>query len=236
MIEANADDARAILIAAGARDEDVRVEQTRGGWLVAWRGVGAGATDASDATMDTPQEVAEALVRARVDAPDSKTPEIGLSTPKNVMETTPEGYDSDVDDYGEGAEPFLIATEGDADGDPIEEPAPTFMFGDHLPTDRLVRQGQIAEHAQALIEEARDLVGWSDAEYGDLHSYVVSNLDKATGAFVGGDGGRYGRFVTMSEVEARVRRIVAVRDAMLAFIRDAGREAVATFEIEADWP
>lgn len=215
--QANPDLARALLIDAGFADEDIFIKQAGPGWLVSVRGLGSGATDGTDETMDTPQEVAEAIAAAFA--------ERAAPVP--------------IDDYGGGAEPVLTATFGDGlEAKLVDEPEAetTFVFGDHLPTDRLVRQGQVADHAARLIAEMRELVNWDNAEFAAAQSHVVTHMNQATGAYMGGNAGLYDRFVTLSEAQNRIRAIEAVRDEKIDFLLIADREAVVTFDYEAGWP
>lgn len=136
----DAEEARAILLAAGADPDAVRVEQTSIGWLVAWRGVGAGATDQTNQTMDTPQEVALAIVAAlpkNSAAPPSRTPSAAsepasddippsdagaLAEPEEAVETPQ--YESDGE-TGEEAE-----TEADAPAVDSSRAAEELLGGD----------------------------------------------------------------------------------------------------------
>jgi len=108
-----------------------------------------------------------------------------------------------------------------------------FIFGDNLAHDRLVRIGQLAEQANALLDAAK--AGYSDAEHDAVRSHVVTNMN-AAGAYVGGDQAMFDRFIALETVTARVRRIERYRDERQDFIRSADREAVAAFEPAAGWP
>ena len=118
--------------------------------------------------------------------------------------------------------------------EPVAEPGSQFIFGDNLATDRLVRQGQIVDVADRLIQETRAAVTYDADEFANLQGEIVSNLD-AAGSFTG-DPARYQRFVELSDAQSHVRQIEQERDTKVSFIRTAEREAVATFDPEADWP
>lgn len=115
------------------------------------------------------------------------------------------------------------------------EPAPSgaFIFGDNLAHDRIIRIGQLSEHASALIEAAK--AGYSDSEHDALRSHVVTNMNEA-GAYVGGRQDLFDRFIALEAVTGLVRRIEIFRDLRQDFVRSADREAVAAFEPEAGWP
>lgn len=106
------------------------------------------------------------------------------------------------------------------------------IFGDNLPMQRMLLIGRIAEIALERCEAARG--DWSDDEFRDLQSYVVSNLD-AAGGFVG-DADRYDKFVRLSDIQSTVRRIEAEQVKRVTFIRAASREEVATYDPEDGWP
>ena len=114
-----------------------------------------------------------------------------------------------------------------------EHAAGAFIFGDNLAHDRIIRIGQLSEHANTLIDAAK--VGYSDAEHDAVRSHVVSNLNEA-GAYVGGNQALFDRFIELESLTARVRRIEIYRDQRQDFIRSADREAVASFEPETGWP
>lgn len=115
------------------------------------------------------------------------------------------------------------------------EPAPSgaFIFGDNLAHDRIIRIGQLSEHANALIDAAK--AGYSDNEHDALRSHVVTNMN-AAGAYVGGDQALFDRFIALETVTGLVRRIEIFRDARQDFVRAADRDAVAAFEPESGWP
>lgn len=142
----------------------------------------------------------------------------------------------DETDY---ADPFLLEAEPQAeapvDDHDSENSAPTYVFGDNLANDRLIRQGQISEKAEQLISAIELAVDEGDSEFSDLQAYVVSNLD-ASGIFVGLDHGKYNRFVDLSEARRRKEVIARVRSEKIAYIRTAERAEVAAFDPEADWP
>lgn len=168
--------------------------------------------------------------------------------------------DSSGNDYPEAADldlPALPAVEGadaefeeisdddplalpepdpeDFDPEPVEEEqAGAFIFGDNLANDRLMRQGQIANHAAFLIAMARETSNFDADEFSDLQGYVVSNLD-AAGAFTG-EQAKYARFVELSDIQAYINAVAAARDEKVDYIRTANHEQVATFDPEADWP
>ncbi len=97
-----------------------------------------------------------------------------------------------------------------------------------------MRQGQIVDVADRLIQETRAAVTYDADEFANLQGEIVSNLD-AAGSFTG-DPARYQRFVELSDAQSHVRQIEQERDTKVSFIRTAEREAVATFDPEADWP
>lgn len=164
------------------------------------------------------------------DIPDASDTEEPTFSPENDPLGPPA-----ADDYGTGQDPLLTYTEGDEADEPIDEPKPQFIFGDNLATDRLVRIGQIAEHARTLIAETRAAIGWDGDEFAALQGYVVSHLNES-GAFVGSDAAAFERFMRLSDAQRRERAIEIVRDEKQDHIRAAGHEAVAMFDVSADWP
>lgn len=114
-----------------------------------------------------------------------------------------------------------------------EHAAGAFIFGDNLAHDRIIRIGQLSEHANTLIDAAK--VGYSDAEHDAVRSHVVTHMNEA-GAYVGGNQALFDRFIELESLTARVRRIEIYRDQRQDFIRSADREAVASFEPETGWP
>ena len=131
----------------------------------------------------------------------------------------------------EGLEPV----DEEADTEDSDADASKYIFGDNLANDRLFRQGQITDKAELLIEQVTATVDGGDSDFADLQAYVVSNLN-AAGAFVGQDQDKYRRFVELSDAKNRVAKIQQARAEKISFIRTAEREAVATFDPEADWP
>lgn len=114
-----------------------------------------------------------------------------------------------------------------------EHAAGAFIFGDNLAHDRIIRIGQLSEHANTLIDAAK--VGYSDAEHIFVHSHVVTNMNEA-GAYVGGRQDLFDRFIELEAVTSRIRRIEMHRDERQDFIRSADREAVAAFDPSQGWP
>lgn len=148
----------------------------------------------------------------------------------------PQPYEAGAD-----ADPFALPEPEPMDFIPEEtkreEHGPgAFIFGDNLAHDRLVRQGELTNHAADLIASVRVAAGWSDAEFVDLNNHVVSNLDKGTGAYTGGAHDKYARFVEMSEAQSRVRRIEASRDERVSAMRTATREEVVACNPLEGWP
>jgi hypothetical protein len=165
-----------------------------------------------------------------------------------VAATFNEPLDADFEDASDlGAE--LLDDEAFAHGelpapDPLDfapdeiEPEPehspgAFIFGDNLAHDRIVRIGQLSEHATELIAAAK--AGYSDSEHDAVRSHVVTNLNEA-GAYVGGNPKLFDRFIELETVTARIRRIEIYRDERQDFIRSADREAVASFDPSQGWP
>lgn len=123
--------------------------------------------------------------------------------------------------------------------DPIKHPEPpsagAFIFGDSLDHDRLIRQGQIQNHADMLADAVRAQTGFNDNEFHAVQSHVVTNLNQA-GAYTGGDEALYARFVALSETRARLSYIDAHRKTQIDFIRQANHQQVSEFDPTEGWP
>tara|TARA_R110000868_G_scaffold300642_3_gene561094 strand:- start:5922 stop:6974 length:1053 start_codon:yes stop_codon:yes gene_type:complete len=118
--------------------------------------------------------------------------------------------------------------------EPEPEHSPgAFIFGDNLAHDRIIRIGQLSEHATDLIAAAKS--GYSDNEHDAVRSHVVTNMNEA-GAYVGGRQDLFDRFIELETVTGLIRRIEIYRDERQDFIRSADRDAVAAFEPAAGWP
>ena len=127
---------------------------------------------------------------------------------------------------GEELGPDIVAAEDETAGG-------AFIFGDNLGHDRIVRIGQLAEHANVLIDACKQ--GYSENEHNAVRSHVVTNMNEA-GAYIGGDQGLFDRFIRLEAVVAKVRLIETYRDAQQDYIRSAMHAEVAAFDPGAGWP
>lgn len=111
-------------------------------------------------------------------------------------------------------------------------------FGDDLPTMRLKKMGRLAQIAAEKVAGELAFVNWSDDEFNAVQSHVVSNLNKATGAYTGDRQDLYNRFVELSEAQAMIATINRHRDQSIAYINaaDTPRLMVEQFDPETGWP
>lgn len=215
-------------------------------------------------TPDDPVEAARVLVRlhsrsisvADTIEPEEKTcEEIDAQTsemaedqaPVDLQTETPCSADGDLGsdildaDYDEAALglPAPEPEPEDFSPDEIEHSEPAagaFIFGDSLDHDRLIRQGQIWNHADMLVDALKAQTSWNESEFQAVQSHVVTHLDKFTGVYTGGDDGLYKRFVELSETRARLSYIEAHRDAQISYIRHANHQQVSEFDPMDGWP
>ena len=162
------------------------------------------------------------LVESILDADFEETPDLGA-----------ELLDDEAFAHGElpAPDPLDFAPD-EIEPEPEHSPG-AFIFGDNLAHDRLVRIGQLTEHANTLLDAAK--AGYSDNEHDALRSHVVTNMNEA-GAYVGGRQDLFDRFIALEGVTGLVRRIEMYRDERQDFIRSADRDAVAAFEPSVGWP
>lgn len=181
-----------------------------------------------DASRDDEQSAGEVSARGLPEVAGV----VGDSTPSLGAEI----LDADYDEAALG----LPAPElEDFAPDPIKHPEPpgagAFIFGDSLDHDRLIRQGQIWNHADMLIDALKAQTGWNQAEFNAVQSHIVTHLDGA-GSYVGGNSDLYSRFVTLSDVQAKLRYIEMHRDDQISFIRQANHQQVSEFDPTEGWP
>ena len=181
-----------------------------------------------DASRDDEQSAGEVSARGLPEVAGV----VGDSTPSLGAEI----LDADYDEAALG----LPAPElEDFAPDPIKHPEPpgagAFIFGDSLDHDRLIRQGQIQNHADMLADAVRAQTGFNDNEFHAVQSHVVTNLNQA-GAYTGGDEAVYARFVALSETRARLSYIDAHRKTQIDFIRQANHQQVSEFDPTEGWP
>ena len=99
--------------------------------------------------------------------------------------------------------------------------------------------GLVSTHAAILTAEIEAASGEQEGEYADLQSFVVTNLDKHTGAFTLQDAPslmRYHRWSELDATRAAVRTIDRVRKERTAFLLSAERPEIEAFDPAAGSP
>ena len=189
--------------------------------------------------VDTQTSEAPAAKDARSVVEASREYDDEAITPAHSIRAVDLGADILDAEYDEAALGLPAPELEDFAPDPIKHPEPpgagAFIFGDSLDHDRLIRQGQIQNHADMLADAVRAQTGFNDNEFHAVQSHVVTNLNQA-GAYTGGDEALYARFVALSETRARLSYIDAHRKTQIDFIRQANHQQVSEFDPTEGWP
>lgn len=123
--------------------------------------------------------------------------------------------------------------------DEIEHPESAqdrFIGLDDLDRVRSLRIGDVATEALRLTTMIEQAVSEQEGEFSNIQAYVVSNLDKHTGAFTPQDDTSrvtYGRFLELSSARSKTALIDARRKDATAFLIAAGRDDVVSFDVAA---
>lgn len=161
-------------------------------------------------------------------------------------------FDADYEEAGEGlgaellddeafAKPALDAPEPEDfapdEMPPVKPPVQDRFIGlDDLDRVRKLRIGDVAAEAAILIEAIERSVSEKTGEHQALTSFVVTNLDKFTGAFTLQDAASlasYKRWVDLDAAHGQISVIDLRRKEATAFLLTADREAVVNFNVEA---
>ena len=117
-----------------------------------------------------------------------------------------------------------------------EAPQDRFIGLDDLDRVRSLRIGDVATEALRLTTMIEQAVSEQEGEFSNIQAYVVSNLDKHTGAFTPQDDASratYGRFLELSSARSKIAKIDARRKDATAFLIAAGRDEVVSFDVQA---
>ena len=117
-----------------------------------------------------------------------------------------------------------------------EAPQDRFIGLDDLDRVRSLRIGDVATEALRLTTLIERAVSEQEGEFSNIQAYVVSNLDKHTGAFTPQDDASratYGRFLELSSARSKIAKIDARRKDATAFLIAAGRDDVVSFDVRA---
>lgn len=153
-----------------------------------------------------------------------------------IAETEALFAEGEIEDYTLDPPALEGAAPADADfSEPGEDDSPTYVFGDNLGNDRLVRIGQITEYADALIADVWAAANAQPDEHSTARAHVVTHLN-ASGAYVGPSPEIFSRFVELETANAKVSAINTAKADKIAFIRVANHAQVEAFDVEADWP
>lgn len=117
-----------------------------------------------------------------------------------------------------------------------EAPQDRFIGLDDLDRVRSLRIGDVATEALRLTTMIEQAVSEQEGEFSTIQAYVVSNLDKHTGAFTPQDDASrktYGRFLELSSARSKIALIDARRKDATAFLIAAGRDEVVGFDVQA---
>lgn len=117
-----------------------------------------------------------------------------------------------------------------------EAPQDRFIGLDDLDRVRSLRIGDVATEALRLTTLIEQAVSEQEGEFSNIQAYVVSNLDKHTGAFTPQDEASratYGRFLELSSARSKIALIDARRKDATAFLIAAGRDEVVNFDVQA---
>ena len=107
---------------------------------------------------------------------------------------------------------------------------------DDLGHVRSLRIGDVATEALRLTTMIEEIVSEQEGEFATIQAYVVSNLDKHTGAFTPQDDASkqtYGRFLELSSARSKIALIDTRRKDATAFLIKASRDEVVSFDVEA---
>lgn len=140
-------------------------------------------------------------------------------------------------------DPLLLA-EPEGEAPATDEPEPLtgldrFIGLDDLDRVRKLRIGDVAAAAALRIAAIEQEVNEREGEYAIVQGFVVTNLDKHTGAFTLQDDASKAtahRYYELDAARARVANIDRVRKEATAFLLEATREEVEAFDPEAGWP
>lgn len=133
----------------------------------------------------------------------------------------------------------LTAAEHDAilsEGAKPDAPQDRFIGLDDLDRVRSLRIGDVATEALRLTTMIEEAVSEQEGEFSNIQAYVVSHLDKHTGAFTPQDEASiatYGRFLELSSARSKIALIDARRKDATAFLIAAGRDDVVNFDVKA---
>lgn len=117
-----------------------------------------------------------------------------------------------------------------------EAPQDRFIGLDDLDRVRSLRIGDVATEALRLTTLIEQAVSEQEGEFANIQAYVVSHLDKHTGAFTPQDDASrqtYGRFLELSMARSKIALIDARRKDATAFLIAAGRDEVVGFDVQA---
>lgn len=117
-----------------------------------------------------------------------------------------------------------------------EPPQDRFIGLDDLDRVRSLRIGDVATEALRLTTLIEQAVSEQEGEFSNIQAYVVSHLDKHTGAFTPQDDASratYGRFLELSSARSKIALIDARRKDATAFLLRADREQVLSFGVAA---
>ena len=117
-----------------------------------------------------------------------------------------------------------------------EAPQDRFIGLDDLDRVRSLRIGDVATEALRLTTMIEQAVSEQEGEFSNIQAYVVSNLDKHTGAFTPQDDASratYGRFLELSSARSKIALIDARRKDATALLIAAGRDEVVSFDVQA---
>lgn len=141
-----------------------------------------------------------------------------------------EPLDAEFDDYGDGADPLLTYTEGDADDATAQEPdGPVAYFSDDIRTIQLAklgRLGQIARERKAALQE-----GWTVEEFASLQNLIM-RIDRGEAP---DDPEARARFLAISERSRAMNAVDAFKGQREAELEAADRDGVMAFDPEAGW-
>lgn len=128
-----------------------------------------------------------------------------------------------------------------ADEDPPPQGQDRFIGLDDLDRVKRLRIGDVAAAAAFRVAAIEEVAAEKAGEYAAIQAYVVTNLDKHTGAFTPQDDtsvATYHRFIALDEARRKIAGVEKHRKEATAYLLsdERTREEIVAFDPESGWP
>ena len=114
--------------------------------------------------------------------------------------------------------------------EPDDVAAGVAIFGDNLPMQRLLLIGRVTQKAAEIKAILQD--GWTVEEFASLQNLIM-RIDQGLAP---DDEHARARFTALSEASRAMSAVDAYADAQVAFLNEATREQIDSYDPEAGWP